>query len=289
MVRTHAKLYTLFVAALLLLSTPNSSLAITTSAQAPPTANAEERQRGMELYRQGKFSEAANLLRKALRQNKADDEAWYYLGVVLLHQPKEVKNASKAFESALKLRPDFAQAHAGLSYTLLLRNKPSEAIREALAGLSIDPKIAEAHYVIAMVRLREGSTEEAVHHVEEALNINPQLAPAYLLKSQALISFLSVPPASPGETRVIRFRDAADALEKYLQLNPAEKETWADQLEALRFYISTKKGSNLANSAEVTTKVRILSKPEPTYTDEARRNQVTGTVVLQAVFARMGW
>lgn len=39
---------------------------------------------------------------------------------------------------------------------------------------------------------------------------------------------------------------------------------------------------------DVTSKARILSRPEPQYTEEARRNQVTGTVVLRAVFAANG-
>ena len=38
----------------------------------------------------------------------------------------------------------------------------------------------------------------------------------------------------------------------------------------------------------MTSKVRILSKPEPPYTEEARKNQITGTVVLQAVFSAIG-
>jgi len=39
---------------------------------------------------------------------------------------------------------------------------------------------------------------------------------------------------------------------------------------------------------EVTTKARVLSKPEPQYTEEARKNQITGTVVLRAVFSSGG-
>ncbi|MGH9971664.1 MAG: energy transducer TonB [Pyrinomonadaceae bacterium] len=35
-------------------------------------------------------------------------------------------------------------------------------------------------------------------------------------------------------------------------------------------------------------RARVLSKPEPQYTDEARRNQITGTVVLRVVFSRSG-
>ncbi|HEV7682343.1 MAG TPA: TonB family protein [Pyrinomonadaceae bacterium] len=39
---------------------------------------------------------------------------------------------------------------------------------------------------------------------------------------------------------------------------------------------------------EVTQKARVLSKPEPQYTEEARKNQVTGTVILRAVFSSSG-
>lgn len=41
-------------------------------------------------------------------------------------------------------------------------------------------------------------------------------------------------------------------------------------------------------SNEVEQRARLLSKPEPQYTEEARRNQVTGTVMLRAVFASSG-
>ena len=39
---------------------------------------------------------------------------------------------------------------------------------------------------------------------------------------------------------------------------------------------------------EVTSKARLISKPEPQYTEDARKNQVTGTVVLKVVFASNG-
>jgi TonB family protein len=34
--------------------------------------------------------------------------------------------------------------------------------------------------------------------------------------------------------------------------------------------------------------VRVLSKPEPTYTESARKYQITGTVVLRALFSAEG-
>ncbi|HEV8371277.1 MAG TPA: TonB family protein [Pyrinomonadaceae bacterium] len=39
---------------------------------------------------------------------------------------------------------------------------------------------------------------------------------------------------------------------------------------------------------DVTSKARLISKPEPQYTEDARKNQITGTVVLKVVFASSG-
>jgi TonB family protein len=39
---------------------------------------------------------------------------------------------------------------------------------------------------------------------------------------------------------------------------------------------------------EVEQRARLLSKPEPQYTEEARRNQITGTVTLRVVFSSTG-
>jgi TonB family protein len=46
--------------------------------------------------------------------------------------------------------------------------------------------------------------------------------------------------------------------------------------------------SRIFTGKDVTTKARLLSKPEPQYTEEARKNQITGTVVLKVVFASSG-
>ena len=39
---------------------------------------------------------------------------------------------------------------------------------------------------------------------------------------------------------------------------------------------------------EVDVRARVVSKPEPQYTEEARRNQITGTVILSVIFSRTG-
>jgi TonB family protein len=46
--------------------------------------------------------------------------------------------------------------------------------------------------------------------------------------------------------------------------------------------------SRIFTGKDVTTKARLISKPEPQYTEDARKNQITGTVVLKVVFASSG-
>lgn len=48
------------------------------------------------------------------------------------------------------------------------------------------------------------------------------------------------------------------------------------------------RGGGGGGGTSVEQKARLLSKPEPQYTEEARRNQVSGTVVLRAVFSSSG-
>ena len=46
--------------------------------------------------------------------------------------------------------------------------------------------------------------------------------------------------------------------------------------------------ARIFSGKEVNSKARVLDKPEPTYTESARKNQITGTVVLRAVFSSGG-
>jgi len=266
------------------------------NAQQPSSLASEERERGIELYKQHHIPEAVEALRKAVKKNKADYEAWHFLGLALI-QNKDLKNATKSFETALKVQPRFAAGQAGLAYALLLRNKPTEATRAAQAALRIDPGIADAHYILGVVRLRAGAKEDALEHAEAVIKFRPQFGPAYLLKSQALVSFLGdailFNEDESAQSRKVRYGAAAEALEKYLQLTPTapDRELWIEQLDSLRFSLVThRKGDpeEVSSGKEVTAKARVLSKPEPAYTEQARLNQVTGTVILRCIFAADG-
>lgn len=299
---------------------------LTSFAQSPPSTEAADRERGIELYRAKNFVEAAKVLKNAVKKNDADEQAWYYLGLALTQQPKELQDASRAFEAAIKLNPNSAAAHTGLSYVLLRRNKFSEALKEAQTAIRLEPGIANAHYVVGVVQLNAGAHEDALTAAVEAIKLNPKLAAAYLLKSEALWGMYASPvinhqygrcalpsfarsrpkptpeiPLSPEqleERRRKREKDqailiqSAESLETYLKLNPADPAAlhWREQLATVKVLGNVgKAGVEAVKSGdEVTTKARILRKPEPHYTEEARQARIRGTVVLRGILAADG-
>jgi protein TonB len=46
--------------------------------------------------------------------------------------------------------------------------------------------------------------------------------------------------------------------------------------------------NRIFSGKDVSSKARILEKPEPQYTEAARKNQITGTVVIKAIFSSSG-
>jgi TonB family protein len=246
------------------------------------------------LIREGETEKARDALKRIVKKNKTDGEAWYYLGVVYL-QLSDFKKASDAFKRAIEVRPDLAApAHAGYAYALVLRNKLESSALEANKALAIDPKNPEALYTLGIIDLRKGAKEEAVKKADECIAANPDFAVAYLLKSQAFVSFVSgamLASREPEDERQNKYRSAAEALENYLKLetNPYAAEPWKEQLETLKFLLADKSvRGEIYSGREVTAKARLLSKPEPMYTERARQESVEGTVILRCVFAADG-
>ncbi len=252
---------------------------------------------GQKLYRERKFVEAEKSFKKAVKQNKRNGDGWYYLGMSLLQQ-KKFKDATKAFETSVKLQSTSARARSGLAYSLLLRNKLREALNEAEQALALDANHADAHFIIGVANLRRGDREKALRSAERAIQLNNSFADAYLLKSQTLVQFtgdVMIEKPEAAEDRTRRYQEAVTALESFLRLANVvtDRQLWTGQLEALKFHLAMQSPekrleNDVYKGRDVSTKARLISKPEPEYTESAKRNQVTGTVVLKSLFAADG-
>jgi len=84
------------------------------------SAQSGDRDRGIELYRDGKFADAAGLLEQAVQANPKDREAWLYLGGTYVHSGND-KLARKAFSKTDK-RP--REDLVGYDSLLKITHKP---------------------------------------------------------------------------------------------------------------------------------------------------------------------
>ena len=278
----------------------------------------EETALAIQLYRQGHNPEAIKALKEVVKKNPKDALAWHYLGLSLVLKD-DWKTARKAFEKAIALRPDFAAPRANLANVLLFTKGASEAEKQARQALSLEPTNAEAHYVLGTVALLQGLCADATEQANLALSTNSNFPSAYLLRSQSFICEIAKNTLRPltfdgtvfktssdssevskevkllnARKNAVVFQKASADLETFLKLAPQTPDAsmWREQLETLRLYSQpvekTESERNVFISAEVTTRARILKKPEPSYSEFARNAQVEGTVVLRAILAADG-
>lgn len=247
--------------------------------------------------REGRNAQVLQELKQIVKENKLNADAWYYLGIAYL-QHNDFKKASSAFDRAKELQPGLAAStQAQVAYTLVLRNQLQDALAEVSKALDLDPTNIDALYTMAIIKLRSRARDEALKNAEAIIALKPDLAEGYLLRSMVLVSFNDKIASIQQETkpaRLQRYQAALDALDQYLRLSsdPRATRVWEEQLESLRFYVANDLGRTGSLETyfarEVTTKARIIDKPEPSYLETARMDQVAGTAILTCVFAADG-
>lgn len=291
------------LAALLPLGAPTSL-----ARQAAPDPQFEH---GVALFRRGDVKGAVKEFRAVVKRRKDDPLAWVYLGQAHARRG-EMKDARKALDAALKLDPDYARAHSSLAYLHMVTGKDSAAQAAAEQAVALDPKLTDAHYVLGLLRLRQGAWLKALEEAEAVIRLDPNAAGAYSLKTQALLGLYDrgnavlaeerrgaydYDEATVKEARAAqpeRLRQATESLREYLRLKPDAEdagELRAD-LEALRFYAEASSSPDPARriyaATEAGSRAVILDKPEPGFTEDARRAGVRGAVRLRAVLGADG-
>jgi len=154
---------------------------------------------GIALSRQGKLDEAIkhytealrvrpdfaaahrNLANAFLQQGKLDKAIKHYteandpypynqLGIALGQQGK-LEEAIEYFKEALRIKPDFAEAHTNLGYALARQGKLEEAIKHYTEAVRLDPTLTKAYYDLARALDEQGRISEAITAAEKALEL----------------------------------------------------------------------------------------------------------------------
>jgi hypothetical protein len=99
------------------------------------------------------------------------------MGIALKDQGK-LEEAIEAYEKALTLKPDYAEAYTNMGVALQEQGKPEEAIDAYNKALAIKPDNAEAYNNMGITLADEGKLEDAFEVYHKSLTIKPDYAEA---------------------------------------------------------------------------------------------------------------
>ena len=116
----------------------------------------------------------------AIEPNYAD--AHYNIGMALQRQGK-LKEAIKAYNKALAIKPDNAEAYNNMGIALHEQGKLEEVIEAYNKALAIKPDYAEAYYNMGGTLEEQGKLEEAIEAYNKALAIKPDCVEAHRHRS----------------------------------------------------------------------------------------------------------
>ncbi|MCA1625078.1 MAG: TonB family protein [Acidobacteria bacterium] len=258
-----------------------------------------EREKGIELYKQGKNNEAVTILEKASKQKESGNDAvvWNYLGLAYLEKG-DLKKGRKALEKAVKLKPQDSAVRTNLAYAYLLNNKLNNAQDEINKALNLDPQNVAAYYLRGTAYLWKRKFDDALADADKIIALNPNYSSAYILKSDAFIGQFGnrIAGGSTARSEAGFLKQAVGVLEDCLKncQNNSERQAVQEKLEVVKVfhdYFNRDKtnGTNQTLSVDDnTTPLKILSKLRANYTHRARQAGISGTIHLAVLFAANG-
>jgi Flp pilus assembly protein TadD len=131
-----------------------------------------ERERGNALYLEGRFAEAAECYREALRLRPDDCDARNNLGAALADLGR-LGEAVACYQEAIRARPELVEAYYNLGNVLRLAGRHDEAVACYAQALRLRPAFAEGHNNLAIVLRKLGRFAEAAASLRQALELRP--------------------------------------------------------------------------------------------------------------------
>lgn len=109
---------------------------------------------------------------EAIRLDPDYPEAHYNVGVAYTRQGRPAE-ALSAYREAIRIRPDFAHAHDGMGKIYAQMRSFNEARIAFRNAIKIDPNYADAYLDLALLFARSGDIDKAIETVGELLKRDP--------------------------------------------------------------------------------------------------------------------
>jgi Flp pilus assembly protein TadD len=134
---------------------------------------------GWVLVQSGQTDKAVRILREKSRLQGVDFLVPYIFGVALIHSGAEpgtpaAEEAAQAFESSIRMNPNFSHSRAEWGKLLYKRGDTDRAIVELKAATSLDPKDAGPLYVLAQAYRKQGKKAAADELLAQIAKLHAQ-------------------------------------------------------------------------------------------------------------------
>lgn len=181
--------------------------------------NEKMRDRAQKALREGEFDRAEKIYREILNKDALDVQARIGLSFALLKK----RNLREAFDNAARaiaLDPLSSRAHAILGSVILTSGDFRRSIEEFKTALSLKSDDAMAIAGLAMVDYYENRLSECMNGLRRASFIDPN-EPDYVFA------------LGQAAARFEKYKDAADAYEKFLRIAPKTDTDRRDRIRGL--------------------------------------------------------
>ena len=132
---------------------------------------------GVDALKQQKVDEALRLFQESADRSPNLPTSYYYLGVTW-ERKNDAASASSAYEKAIALLPDYAQALTSYGSLLWRMNDRERGLEELQRAAMSDPDLPEAHYNLGLALAQAQRLDEAVMELKQAISLDPQYVDA---------------------------------------------------------------------------------------------------------------
>ena len=174
----------------------------------------------------GKTDQAIKLFNDLVTADPADYIAWSQLGA-LYYDKKQYSSSEKAYQSALKGKPDLAPAMMNIGRIRLVEGKIDPAIEILKSATAADPELARAFQLLGEAYLVARKGTLGVEALNEAIRLDPVgMAESHLLMAtlydRAGAKFMATREYKLFLEKVPNHKEAKK-LRKYIEQNPDQE------------------------------------------------------------------
>ncbi len=168
-------------------------------------------EQAFKFHSQGDVSKAAKLYQHLINQGFKDHRVFSNYAVILKNLGKS-KEAELSYRKAIKIYPDFAEAHSNLGNILRDLGKLKEAEISTRKAIQLNPDFADAHSNLGNILRDLGDLKEAELSTRIAIEIKPDYAMAHLNMGNILRDLGKLKEAEISTRKAIQLNpDFADA------------------------------------------------------------------------------